>query len=100
MPGTRFVFAPEWGNPYQRVYLYERNALPEYAMFLVAAAIASAAPPSAPMPAVAQARASVRIISGVRLKLDGSPNPNAPRPHEAIVHTDGGPHGARLIEFE
>jgi len=73
----------------------------EYAMFFLAAALASAAPPApAPAPAVAQARATVRIISGVRLKLDGSPNHDVPAAHEAIVHTDGRAHGARLIEFE
>lgn len=69
-------------------------------MFLLAAALASAAPPPAPTPAVAEARASVRIISGIRLKLDGSPNHDGPSAHEAVVHTDGRAHGARLIEFE
>jgi hypothetical protein len=42
----------------------------------------------------------VRIISGVRLKLDGKPNPDAPRPREAVIQTDRGPKQARLIEFE
>jgi hypothetical protein len=53
-----------------------------------------------PRPAVAEARVSVRIISGVRLKLDGSANRDVPAAHEAVVHTDGKAHGARLIEFE
>jgi hypothetical protein len=101
MPRRAPENAPEWANPYQRVYLYEQKALRQYAMFLLAAALASAAPPApARTPALAQARATVRIISGVRLKLDGSPNRDVPASHEAVVHTDGKPHGARLIEFE
>jgi hypothetical protein len=68
----------------------------------LAAATASVPPPANPRPApvVVQARATVRIISGVRLKLDGKPNPDAPRPREAVIHTDRGPKHARLIEFE
>ena len=71
-------------------------------MFLLAAAALISSPPATPgpQPAVAQARATVRIISGVRLKLDGSPNHDVPAAHDAVVHTDGKAHGARLIEFE
>jgi hypothetical protein len=72
-------------------------------MFLLAAVatLASAAPAaSGPRPAFAEARVSVRIISGARVKLDGSPNHDVPAAHEAVVHTDGKAHGARLIEFE
>ena len=70
-------------------------------VLLAAAALAASAPAdSEPRPAIAQARVSVRIILGARLKLDGSPNHEVPAAHEAVVHTDGKAHGARLIEFE
>ncbi|HET7575383.1 MAG TPA: hypothetical protein VFK19_02315 [Sphingomicrobium sp.] len=66
----------------------------------MAVAVSQPKPPPTPVPPVVQARATVRIISGVRLKLDGKPNPDAPRPREAVIHTDRGPKQARLIEFE
>jgi len=71
-------------------------------MLLLAAAIiaANAPAPMEPRPAVAQARASVRIISGARVKFDGTPDRDVPAAHEAVVHTDGKAHGARLVEFE
>ena len=70
-------------------------------LLALAASLASAPPMlQMPRPALAEARVSVRIISGARLKLDGSSNHDVPAPHEAVVHTDGRAHGARLIEFE
>lgn len=73
-------------------------------MLLLAAAIAATAPASssAPQPPVGvQATATVRIISGVRLKLDSATNTDAPPAHDSIVTTtDGTAHPARLIEFQ
>jgi hypothetical protein len=73
-------------------------------MFLIAAAatIAAAAPQpsSSPRPVVAQARATVRIVSGVSLKLDAPTNEGAPPAHDSIVVTDGTARPAKLIEFE
>jgi len=72
-------------------------------MFLLATAaaiVANAHVNSAPPPAVAQATATVRIVSGVQLKLDSVENADAPRAHDSIVSADGTPHHARLIEFE
>ena len=68
----------------------------------VAAALAMASSPDhRPAPVVAQATATVRIISGVRLKLDSPTNPDAPPAHDAKVITkDGETRPARLIEFE
>jgi hypothetical protein len=65
------------------------------------AAVASATPP-APLSTgpVVQARATVRIVSGVRLKLDGSANGDAPPPRETIIVAGGQPHPASLIEFQ
>jgi hypothetical protein len=75
-----------------------------HAMLLIvaAAAIVAQAPPTgAPPPrVVAQASATVRIVSGVRLKLDSARNEDAPPAHDSIVTADGTPRRARLIEFE
>jgi hypothetical protein len=72
-------------------------------MFLIAAAatIVSTPPASNVSPrVVAQATATVRIVSGVRLKLDSPRNNGAPPAHDCIVTADGTPRRARLIEFE
>ncbi|HET7606239.1 MAG TPA: hypothetical protein VFK28_09240 [Sphingomicrobium sp.] len=74
-----------------------------FAMLLIAAAAAVAAPQppsSRPAPAVAQATATVRIVSGVRLKLDSPTNPGAPPAHDSKVMTEQGKRPARLIEFQ
>ena len=74
-------------------------------MFVLAAAaaIAAHAPANdaAPLPrVVAVAIATVRIVSGVRLKLDSATNKDAPPAHDGVVTADGTPRKARLIEFE
>jgi hypothetical protein len=72
-------------------------------MLILAAAAALATPqppPSRPAPAVAQATASVRIVSGVRLKLDSPTNPDAPPARDSKVTTETGQRPARLIEFQ
>ena len=70
-------------------------------LWLAAAVIAASAPTSAPpAPVAAQARASVRILSGVRLNLDGRRNEHAPPPHDAAVHEGGAVHHEKVIEFE
>ena len=71
--------------------------------WLAAAAIAAStsAPPSGgPGPVVVEATATVRIVSGVRLKLNALRNVGAPRAHDTIVTADGSQKVARLIEFE
>lgn len=51
--------------------------------------------------ATAHAMAVVRVVSGVRLKLDSSDNPGAPLPRRTQVTTkDGTVVRAQLIEFE
>ena len=66
-----------------------------------AAAIAASTPSTGTLPPVAvQARATVRIISGVRLKLDSTTNPDAPPAHDSVVTTNGTQQPARLIEFQ
>lgn len=71
-------------------------------MLLFAAAIA-ASPPAASRPAppvVTEATATVRIVSGVRLKLDSATNADAPPAHDGTVKAQGRLQPARLIEFE
>jgi hypothetical protein len=68
----------------------------------VALAVATSVAPSAPAsvgPAV-QARATVQIISGVRLSLDGHANADAPAPRDSVIQTNGESQAARLIEFQ
>ena len=72
-------------------------------LWLIAAAAAANAAPStgnSPAPVVRQASATVRIISGVQLKLDSPTNDGAPPAHESKVKVDGEQQSARLIEFE
>jgi hypothetical protein len=48
-----------------------------------------------------QARATVRIISGATLRLGEGPlSGDGPAAQRTIVHSAGGPHPAKLIEFE
>ena len=70
--------------------------------WLAAAAAIVATQPSSggQSPVSVQAIATVRIVSGVRLKLDSPTNRDAPRAHDSIVTTDGNRRPARLIEFE
>lgn len=75
---------------------------PVHAMLLFAASIAASAPASSrPAPAVAlEATATVRIVSGVPLKLDSPINPDAPPAHDSRIKAEGRLQPARLIEFE
>jgi hypothetical protein len=70
-------------------------------MFLLAAALATAPPHSAAISAVAQATATIRILTAVRLKLDEPNNPGAPTARDAVVRlSDGTAQPAKLIEFQ
>ena len=54
-------------------------------VFALAAALQRRRPRRVSTGPVVQARATVRIVSGVRLKLDGSANGDAPPPRETII---------------
>ncbi len=73
-------------------------------LWLVAAAVVSGGPDRSaelpPAPVVRQATVSVRIISGVPLKLDSPVNPGAPAPRDSKVRINGEQQPARLIEFQ
>ena len=75
----------------------------EVMVILVAAAIASAspqAPPSVPVGASAQARATIRIISGVQLHFGGDRVNEGPVPRDTIIRSAAGDQPAKLIEFQ
>jgi hypothetical protein len=70
-------------------------------LLLATAALLAASPSPATAGATVQARATVRIVSAVRLKFGGSDSGSGnPPPREAIVRTEAGPQRAKLIEFE
>jgi hypothetical protein len=70
-------------------------------LLLATAALLAASPTQAPAGARVQAHATVRIVSAVRLKFDGSDSESGnPPPREAIVRTEAGPQRVKLIEFE
>jgi hypothetical protein len=72
-------------------------------VLLASAAVALSTPPSAghPVSATVQATATIRILSGVSLKLDARVNPGAPPPRDTVIHiADGSVIPAKLIEFQ
>jgi hypothetical protein len=73
-------------------------------VLLAAALLANASPPepqSHPVGAAVQATVTIRIVSGVSLKLDSPINPGAPPSHDSEVHApDGSSVPAKLIEFQ
>ena len=70
-------------------------------MMMVALLAAAASIPAAPPPpaAVVQARATVRIVSGVRVKL-GSQNADAQLRNTRFRSADGTTQPAKLVEFQ
>lgn len=69
-------------------------------VLLVAAALVTA-PPEQPASVVAQVTATIRVVAGIQLKLDGSPNPDAPSARDSVVKAnDGTNQPAKLIEFQ
>ena len=70
-------------------------------LLFAAAALVADLPPPRPAAAVAQATVTIRVIRAVALKLDGSPNGEAPAPRNALIQSaDGSRQSAKLIEFQ
>jgi hypothetical protein len=66
-----------------------------------AAVLSQAELPRMPTATSAQARAMVRIVSGVRLRFDQRANDGAPQLRETVIRTqDARLQPAKLIEFE
>ena len=71
------------------------------ALVALAAAVSAPPPPPAPTRPMVQAIATVRIVSGVRLNLDGRDNAaGIPAPRDAVIQANGTDQPARLIEFQ
>jgi len=69
-------------------------------VLFVAAALSATTAPVRPA-AVAQATATIRIVSAVTLKLDGTANVGAPVPRASRIKApDGSSQPAKLIEFQ
>ena len=70
-------------------------------MFLIAAAALATVAPAATTSPNVQATATVRIVKGVVLKLDGSSAPGAPLVRDSLVKSaDGSTQQVKLIEFQ
>lgn len=70
-------------------------------LFLASALLATTAPQPHAAAATVQATATIRIITAVQLKLDGSSNPGAPPLRDSVVKApDGTFSQAKLIEFQ
>jgi hypothetical protein len=73
-------------------------------MLLLAAAAAAGstpqAPPRSPAAAVVEARATVRILSGVRVHLGNERGRDGFVRRDSVIRSAGRTEPARLIEFE
>ena len=72
-------------------------------VLIAAAAVASTPQNMSPtrVGATVQARAIVRIVPAVTLRLGEGPlSGEAPPAKRTVVHTEGGPQPAKLIEFQ
>jgi hypothetical protein len=68
-------------------------------MLLLAAAALAGSAPSHPAPVV-QARATVRILSGARLRFGDKPGRGVPDPRNTTFSSNGVVQPARFFEFE
>ena len=70
-------------------------------MVLLAAAALATMPPTPRSSVAVQATVTIRVISGVRLKLDGTANADAPIPRDTVVKSaDGTKQAIKVIEFQ
>lgn len=70
-------------------------------MFLLAAAALVTPPAASRTSASVQATATIRIVKGVALRLDGSFNPDAPPARVSVTKSvDGSIHQMKVIEFQ
>jgi hypothetical protein len=73
-------------------------------MLLLAAAIAAEPAPQArprnPVATLVEARATVRIVAGVRVQLGSDNGRDGLVARDSIIRSAGGAEPARLIEFE
>jgi hypothetical protein len=66
-----------------------------------AAALASSQPVTHGLSATAQATATIRVMTAVRISFDAETNPGAPPARDAVLRSsDGSTQEAKLIEFQ
>jgi hypothetical protein len=66
-----------------------------------ATALASSSPAAHPVSATAQATATIRVVTAVRISFDGQTNPGAPVVRNAVLRSSNGTTtAAKLIEFQ
>lgn len=70
-------------------------------LLIAAAALSASSPPPRPAGPIAEAIATVRILTAVQLKLDGSANAGMPPVRVSQLRSaDGTTQQAKLIEFQ
>lgn len=70
-------------------------------LLAAAAALANLPPSDHRASATVQATATIRVVTGVQLKLDGSANPGAPPVRDSVLRSaDGTTQAAKLIDFQ
>jgi hypothetical protein len=70
-------------------------------LFTAAAALASSSPAAHPISATAQATATIRVVTAVRISFDAESNPGAQPVRNAVLRfSDGTVTAAKLIEFQ
>lgn len=70
-------------------------------LWLAAATLAASTAHDTPPHAIAvQAKATVRILSGARIKFGAASDPALPRARKTVLRMNGSAQPARLIEFE
>ena len=71
-------------------------------LWLAAAALTASTlqPPHPNMVAAVQAKATVRIVSGARIKFGSTGDPALPKVRKTVLRTNGTVQPAQLIEFE
>ena len=70
-------------------------------MIVLAAAALAIQGPHSGVTATVQATATIRVLRAITLKLDGSPNPDAPPARDAVIASaDGTRHTAKIIDFQ
>lgn len=71
------------------------------AMVIFAAAALATQAPQTGLTATVQATATIRVVQAVAVKLDGSPNVDAPPPRDTLVTmADGTRQPVKAIDFQ
>ena len=82
-------------------YQLPGNALAMLSMIMLAAAALITGSPEHRALASVQTTVTIRVVTAVRLRLDGSANPGAPPARDSVIKlADGSTQPTKLIEFQ